>query len=317
MNILIVDKVHDILIEKLQEKSFHIDYKPDITEDEAKKIIHCYHGIIIRSKFILSKNFLEKASKLKFIGRVGAGLENIDVSFAREKGVTCLNSPEGNRNAVGEQALGMLLSLMNNLNKSDIEVRKGIWKREENRGNELKNQTVGIIGYGNTGSAFAEKLKGFNCNVIAYDKYKYNFSDDHQVKEVTLDQIYDEADILSIHLPFTDETHYMVDNSFISHFRKYFWLINTSRGQIINTNHLVKNIKNGKITGAALDVLELEKSNFEELHETEQFPEYYQSLIQMNNVILTPHIAGWTHESNRKLSEVMANKIIRLFYFQE
>jgi D-3-phosphoglycerate dehydrogenase len=316
MNILIVDKVHDILIEKLQEKSFQVDYKPDITEKEAKEIIHFYHGIIIRSKFILSKDFLKEATKLEFIGRVGAGLENIDISFARKKGIVCINSPEGNRNAVGEQALGMLLSLMNNLNKSDFEVRKGIWKREENRGYELKNQTVGIIGYGNTGSAFAEKLKSFNCNVIAYDKYKFNFSSD-VVKEVSLEKIFDEADVISLHLPLTDETHYLVDNNFINHFRKNIWLINTSRGSIINTTQLVKNLKKGKIVGTALDVFELEKTNFEELHQTEQLPDYFQQLIQMNNVILTPHIAGWTHESNRKLSEVMANKIIHHFYYRE
>jgi len=314
MNILIVDKVHDILIEKLQEKSFHIDYKPDITEEETEKIIQSYHGIIIRSKFILAKDILEKASQLKFIGRVGAGLENIDVSFAREKGIVCLNSPEGNRNAVGEQALGMLLSLMNNLNKSDFEVRKGIWKREENRGTELKNLTVGIIGYGNTGSAFAEKLQGFNCNVIAYDKYKFNFSND-LVKEVALEKIFDEADIVSLHLPLTDETHYLVEDNFINHFRKNIWLINTSRGSIINTSKLAKSLQQGKIAGAALDVFELEKTNFEELHQTEELPDYFKQLIQMNNVILTPHIAGWTHESNRKLSDVMANKVIRHFYF--
>jgi D-3-phosphoglycerate dehydrogenase len=316
MNILIVDKVHDILIEKLKEKSFHIDYKPDITKAETEKIIHSYHGIIIRSKFILAKDILEKASQLKFIGRVGAGLENIDVSFARENGIVCLNSPEGNRNAVGEQALGMLLSLMNNLNKSDFEVRKGIWKREENRGTELKNLTVGIIGYGNTGSAFAEKLQGFNCNVIAYDKYKFNFSSS-LVKEVILEKIFDEADIVSLHLPLTDETHYLVDDNFLNHFRKNIWLINTSRGSIINTIKLVKSLQQGKIAGAALDVFELEKSNFEELNQTEEMPDYFKQLIQMNNVILTPHIAGWTHESNRKLSDVMANKIIRHFYFRE
>ncbi len=316
MNILIVDKVHDILIEKLREKSFHIDYKPDITKEEAKEIIPSYHGIIIRSKFILSKDILQKVSNLKFIGRVGAGLENIDVSFANKKGIVCLNSPEGNKNAVGEQALGMLVAILNNFNKSDIEVRKGIWKREENRGNELKNKTVGIIGYGNTGGAFAQKLKGFNCNVLAYDKYKFNFSSD-LVKEVTLEQIFEEADIVSLHLPLTDETHYLVDENFINRFRKSFWLINTSRGSIVNTNHLVKELQKGKIAGAALDVLELEKTSFEELHQMEQLPDYFRQLIQMNNVILTPHIAGWTHESNRKLSEVMANKIIHHFYFQE
>jgi D-3-phosphoglycerate dehydrogenase len=314
MNIIVVDEVHDILIDKLQDKSFHVDYKPYITENEAKQVIHNYHGIIIRSKFLLSREFLQKATRLKFIGRVGAGLENIDVSYANKTGIVCINSPEGNRNAVGEQALGMLLSIMNNLNKSDIEVRKGIWKREENRGNEIKNKTVGIIGYGNTGSAFAEKLKGFSCNVLAYDKYKFNFSNDY-VKEASLEEIFDEADIVSLHIPLTEETHYLVDDNFINRFRKQFWLINTSRGKIINTGQLVKNLQNGKITGAALDVLELEKTNFEELHQTEQLPEYFQQLIQLNNVILTPHIAGWTHESNKKLSELMANKIIHHLNF--
>lgn len=312
MDILIVDKVHDILIEKLEEKAYNLDYRFDISEKEAFEIIHKYDGIIIRSKFSLSKDFLSKAKKLKFIGRVGAGLENIDTAFAIEKGILCLNSPEGNRNAVGEQALGMLLSLMNNLNKADIEVKNGIWKREENRGHELTEKTIGIIGYGNMGSAFAEKLKGFGNNVIAYDKYKHNFSDNY-VREVSLETIFDETDVLSIHVPLTDETYYMVDGDFINQFRKPFWLINTARGSVINTLHLVENLEYGKINGAALDVLELEKANFEELHQLEKLPEYFQRLIQFKNVILSPHVAGWTHESNRKLSEVMANKIIHHF----
>ncbi|MGM0496728.1 MAG: NAD(P)-dependent oxidoreductase [Bacteroidota bacterium] len=312
MDILIVDKVHNILIEKLQKESFHLDYRYDISGEEAFEIIHKYDGIIIRSKFSLSKEFLSRAKKLKFIGRVGAGLENIDLSFAKENGIVCLNSPEGNRNAVGEQTLGMLLSLMNNLNKADIEVKNGLWRREENRGHELTNKTIGIIGYGNMGSAFAEKLKGFGNNIIAYDKYKNNFSDKY-VKEVKLETIYDETDVLSLHVPLTDETYYMVDNDFIQHFRNPFWLINTARGSVINTRHIVENLKKGKIKGAALDVLELEKANFEELHQSEKLPEYFQQLIQMHNVILSPHIAGWTHESNRKLSEVMADKIIHHF----
>jgi len=312
MDILIVDKVHDILIEKLQKKSYTIDYRHDISEKEAFEIIHKYDGIIIRSKFSLSKEFLSKASKLKFIGRVGAGLENIDISFAKENGILCLNSPEGNRNAVGEQALGMLLSLMNKLNKADIEVKNGIWKREENRGHELTDKNIGIIGYGNMGSAFAEKLKGFGNNVIAFDKYKNNFSDDY-VREVSLETIYNEADVLSLHVPLTDETYYMVNNDFIQQFRKPFWLINTARGSVVNTLHLVNNLENEKIKGAALDVLELEKANFEELHQSEKLPEYFKQLIQFKNVILSPHVAGWTHESNRRLSEVMANKIIHHF----
>ena len=312
MHILIIDNVHDILIQKLREKQCHVDYKPSITKKEAEKILPYYNGIIIRSKFPLNKEFLSYGKKLQFIGRVGAGLENIDQAFAKEKGIICLNSPEGNKTAVGEQALGMLLSVMNNINNSDKEVRQGLWKREENRGNELSALTVGIIGYGNMGSAFARTLKGVGCNVIAYDKYKYDFSDEY-VREVTLDQLQDESDVLSIHIPLTEETNYMINRRFIQQFRKPIWFINTSRGKIVHTEEIVSELENGKIKGAALDVLELEKTNFEELHETDNLPGYFKKLIHMNNVLLTPHIAGWTHESNRKLSEVMANKIIVQF----
>ncbi|MFP4447686.1 MAG: NAD(P)-dependent oxidoreductase [Bacteroidales bacterium] len=309
MNILIIDTVHEILIKKLRDTGFSVDYIPHIDENEIENIIHQYSGLILRSKLKIGPKLIDKGSRLKFIARVGAGMENIDIKYAKTQGIICFNSPEGNRDAVGEQAVGMLLSIMNNICKANSEVKKGIWDREGNRGVELKNRTVGIIGYGNMGSAFAEKLSGLGCNIISYDKYKFNFSN-HFTKEVTLQQLFDETDILSIHVPLTPETHYMVNHKFINSFRKPIYIVNTARGKIINTKDLTKNLKNGKVLGAALDVLEIEKSTFEEINNKEEFPSYYKELTSLDNVILTPHVAGWTEESNRKLSEIIANKII-------
>ncbi len=312
MKVLIVDTVHDILLSKLKEKGFIVDYKPQITEKEAKNQVPEYTGIIIRSKFKIDKEFIDTGKNLRFIGRVGAGLENIDIQYASTKKIKCFNSPEGNRDAVGEHALGMILSLMNKINTAHLEVKKGIWQRGKNRGMEIKNKTVGIVGYGNMGSAFAEKLKGMSCRIIAYDKYKFGFSKEY-IQEVQLAQIFDESDILSLHVPLTEETFYMVDDEFFKSFRKPIFIINTARGAVVKTEDLVKNLKNNKVLGAALDVLEFEKTSFEELHQTNQLPEYFKELTKMENVILSPHIAGWTHESNRKLSEIIANKIIAEF----
>lgn len=309
MSILIVDTVHEILMQKLTDKGFSVDYLPEIAESEIASIINKYSGLILRSKVKVGKKLIDKGNRLKFIARVGAGMENIDTKYAKSQGIKCFNSPEGNRDAVGEQAVGMLLAIMNNICKANSEVKNGIWEREGNRGVELKNKTVGIIGYGNMGSAFAEKLNGLGCTTISYDKYKYNFSNQF-TKEVTLQELFDETDVLSIHVPLTSETHYLVDHKFINSFRKPIYLINTARGQIINTQHLTKNIKSGKVIGAALDVLEIEKSTFEEIKDKSEFPDYFKEIMSMDNVILTPHVAGWTEESNRKLSEVIANKII-------
>lgn len=312
MRVLFIDSTHKSLPEKLEAAGFDIDYNVKISKDEILKNIHQYDGVIIRSKIKLDKDILDLATNLKFIGRVGAGLENIDVKYAESKGIKCFNSPEGNRDAVGEQAIGMLLTLFNNIIKADSEVRTGMWLREENRGLEIKGKTVGIIGYGNMGSAFAQRLKGFEAHVIAYDKYKFNYSDEY-VLEKTLETLFNETDILSFHVPLTEETKFMVNDEFINRFKKSIYIINTARGKILKTDDLVKNLKSGKVLGAALDVLEYEQVSFENLHSSNQLPEAFQYLVNSKNVVLTPHIAGWTHESNIKLSEFLADKIIAAF----
>lgn len=309
--ILFIDSTHPILREKLVHANFDCDYFVNLEREKILSIIHQYDGIIIRSKTKINTEFLDKAKKLQFIGRVGAGLENIDLDYAEKKGVTCFNSPEGNRDAVGEHALGMLLSLFNNLNRANFEVKNGIWRREENRGIEIKGKTVGIIGYGNMGSAFAQRLKGFDAKVISYDKYKKNYSDGNTI-ECNLEEIFEKSDILSLHVPLTPETEFMIDNNFIKKFKKNIFIINTARGKVVKTADLVKNLMTGKIAGAALDVLEYEKSSFESLNEN-NFPEDFKYLIQKDNVILSPHVGGWTHESNIKLAEFLADKIIKKF----
>jgi len=308
--ILFIDTAHPALMQELKQDGFQCDYFADIGRDELKKIVHNYTGIIVRSKVKLDEDFLEKASLLRFIGRVGAGMENIDLSYAESNGIKCLNAPEGNRDAVGEQAIGMLLALFNNLLVADKEVRGGIWQREKNRGLELGGKTVGIIGYGNTGSAFARKLSGFGVEVIAYDKYKTNYSDDFAT-ETTMDTLFEKSDILSLHVPLTEETNYLVNNEFISLFQKEIYLINTSRGKVVKTADLVNNLQTGKIKGACLDVLEYEGLSFENLS-AEQLPDDFAKLVQMPNVILSPHIAGWTHESNFKLAMTLVEKIREL-----
>ena len=282
----------------------------DYTNNSRKEIlsvISAFTGAVIRSKFTIDSAFLDRAINLKFIARSGAGLENIDLDYAKTKNVKIYNSPEGNRTAVGEQAVGMLLSLFNNLNRADSEVRKGIWDREGNRGHELSGKTVGIIGYGNMGSAFAQRLLGFECKVLAYDKYKKGFGD-KLVKEVSLETIFKEADILSLHTPLTKETRDLIDDEFIRSFEKNIYIINTARGQSLNTSDLVNGLKSGKVLGACLDVLEYEKTSFEKL-DSSKLPEPFQYLINSDKVILSPHVAGWTHESYVKLSTFLADKI--------
>jgi D-3-phosphoglycerate dehydrogenase len=305
--ILFIDSVHPVLMDDFTDIGFKCDYFPEYKKEDYEKIIHEYFGVIIRSKIKLDKHILEKANQLKFIGRVGSGLENIDVEFAEKKAIKCFNSPEGSRDAVGEHALGMILSLLNNLNKADKEVRQGKWNREKNRGTEIKDKTIGIIGYGNMGSAYAEKISGFGAKVIAYDKYKFNYSDKF-VTETDIETIFKETDILSLHVPLTEETTYMVDDNFINKFKKEIYLINTSRGKVVKTNDLVKNIQSGKIKGAALDVLEYEDLSYENLIK-ENFTEAFKFLINSDKVILSPHIAGWTFESEYKLAKVLVDKI--------
>lgn len=306
MKILHLDKNHELLINQLNEIGYanHEDYISSKIEIETK--ILKYDGIIIRSRFSIDRQFLDAATNLKFIGRVGAGLENIDCDYAEQKGVILFNAPEGNRNAVGEHSLAMLLSLFNKLNKADQEVRQGQWNREDNRGIELDGKTVGLIGYGNMGKAFAKKLRGFDVEVLCYD-IKANVGDNN-CKQVSLEELQSKADVLSLHTPQTELTLNMVNAEFINAFKKPFWLINTARGKSVVTADLVEALKNKKILGAGLDVLEYEKSSFENLF-TSDLPKAFQFLIQSQNVILSPHVAGWTIESKEKLAQTIVDKI--------
>ncbi len=308
--VLFIDTVHPLIREELTTHGFSCELFPDQGKEELMKLVHYYFGIIIRSRINLDKEILSKATELRFIGRVGSGMENIDVKYAAGRGVQCFNSPEGNRDAVGEHTTGMLLSLMNNLNRADHQVREGKWRREENRGTEIKGKTIGIIGYGNMGSAFAQRLQGFEATVLSYDKYKKNYSDGNTI-ETTLEKIFESADILSLHVPLTEETRTMCDNAFFNRFKKNIWFINTSRGPVVNTADLSEQLRSGKIMGAALDVLEYEDSSFENL--SGNFTESLRFLLESDKVILTPHIAGWTVESNIKLAKVLVDKILKAF----
>ena len=306
--VLIVDEVHQILLETLDKKGITYTYLPKISLPEAKAIISNYSGIIIRSKFKIDKDFIDLSPNLKIIGRVGAGLENIDTEYCNNKNIKVVNSPEGNRDAVGEHALGMILSLFNKIKQADLQIRNGVWDRENNRGIELAGKTIGIIGYGNMGSAFAKKLSGFDVNVMAYDKYKNNFSDKY-VKEVTQNEIFKDADIISLHTPLTDETKYLINSDFIQKFKKPIYTINTARGQSLNIADLVNELKNGKVLGACLDVLEYEKLNFENIASNNS-SESFSYLLKSEKVVLSPHVAGWTDESYVKISKVIADKFI-------
>ena len=307
MNILHLDSNHPLLINQLNELGFtnHEDYLSSKKVVERK--IKNYQGIVIRSRFKIDKTFIDAASNLQFIARVGAGLESIHCEYAQTKGIYLISAPEGNRNAVSEHALGMLLALMNRLLIADNEVRLGEWKREQNRGDELDGKTVGIIGYGNTGKAFAKKLQGFDINVVFYD-IKDNLEDE-MAKQVALETLKKQADVLSLHVPFTDLTNKMVDKKFIDSFSKPFYLINTARGKCVVTKALVEALQSGKIIAAGLDVLEYEQTSFENLFNDRNIPKDFQELLNLKNVILTPHIAGWTHQSKEKLSQTIVDKI--------
>ena len=280
------------------------DYTSSKEDIELK--IDQYDGIILRSRFRIDKQFIDAAKNLKFIGRVGAGLENIDSDYAVEKGITLIAAPSGNRNAVGEHTLGMLLSLFNKLNKADKEVRLGKWQREDNRGIELDGRTIGIIGYGNMGKAFAKKLIGFDVDVLCYD-IKDHVGNEH-AKQVSLKEFQEKVDIVSLHTPQTPLTLNMVNKEFINKFKKSFWFINTARGKSVVTADLVEALKIGKILGAGLDVLEYENASFESLFSS-KISESFQYLIKSENVLLTPHVAGWTVESKEKLAQVIVDKI--------
>lgn len=303
--ILIVDDLHPAFKESAAMQGYEVDDRPDISRAETLAVISDYTGIAVRTKFRIDEELMQAGTQLKFIARAGAGLDNIDEVFAKSRGIQLINAPEGNRDAVGEHALGLLLSLMNNLRRADLEIRSGQWDREGNRAYELKGKTVGIIGYGFMGSSFARKLSGFEVNVIAYDKYKTGFSDEY-VREVSMEEIVKFSDVLSLHIPLTRETRQMVDQEYLLHFKKPIFLVNTARGEVVNTKAVLHAIKENRILGAGLDVLETEK--FPALEAQEWFAELRQS----EKVLLTPHVGGWTFESYRKISEVLAAKLASL-----
>ncbi len=311
VHILHIDSNHPLLWDQLGQAGFvnHKDFTSSKEEIEAK--IQDYQGIVIRSRFKIDKTFLDKATNLQFIARVGAGLESIDCAYAESKNIVLIAAPEGNRNAVAEHSLGMILSLFNNLNQADAEIRSGHWNRESNRGHELDGKTVGIIGYGNMGKAFAKKLRGFEVDVLCYD-IQENVCDAN-AKQVSFTEFQQKVDVLSLHLPWTPETDKMVNAEFINGFAKPIWIINTSRGKNIVTADLVSALQSKKVLGAGLDVLEYEKLSFETLFQEATTPEAFQYLLNAKNVILTPHIAGWTVESHERLAQVIVDKIKALY----
>ncbi len=316
VKILHIDSNHPLLWEQLEQAGFHNEADFTSSKSEIETKIQNYHGIVIRSRFKIDREFIDKATNLKFIARVGAGLESIDCDYARSKKIHLIAAPEGNRNAVGEHAIGMLLSLMNKLNRADKLVREGKWIREGNRGYELEGKTVGLIGYGNMGKSFAKKLRGFDVEVLCYDVLPD--VGDENAKQVLLQELQQKADVLSLHIPWTPETDKMINTNFINAFAKPFWFINTSRGKNVVTDDLVTALQTGKVIGAGLDVLEYEKLSFENLFLSSpaeagsEKPKAFEYLLQSENVILTPHIAGWTFESHQKLAQVIVDKIKKI-----
>ncbi|UTW64245.1 2-hydroxyacid dehydrogenase [bacterium SCSIO 12741] len=305
--ILFIDSVHPILKNELESMGFECHWHVDHSQEQIQAEIADYVGVVIRSKFPMNREMIDRAKQLRFIARSGAGMENIDVEYAREKGIHLFNSPEGNRDAVGEQAVGMLLSLMQNLRQADQQVRQGIWDREGNRGIELMGRHVGLIGYGNMGQAFARRLSGFGVKTLAYDKYKKEYSDSFAT-EATLNELFVKAEVISFHVPQTDETIYYLDDDFVSSMENPFFLINTARGKVVQTDALVRGLQSGKILGACLDVLEYESSSFGDIFQLEM-PDAMKYLIESDRVILSPHVAGWTVESYEKLSTFLAEKV--------
>lgn len=309
MRILVTDSTHPILHDLLRQAGHEVVEDTTLNYDTLLSVIPQYDALVVRSKIIIDRPFLDRARHLRCIGRVGAGMETIDVDYAESLGIRCLNSPEGNRDAVGEHALGLLLALFNNIARADAEVRQGLWQREANRGLELKDRTVGIIGFGNMGSAFAQRLQGFECNIIAYDKYKPAGYAPAYVQEVSLHELQQRAQVLSLHVPLTPETRHMVDYPFIQRFRHPFHLINTSRGAVVDTPGLVRALDEGLILGTALDVIEYEDMTRDGL-DLDHLPDAFHYLLHSPRAVLTPHVAGWTVESKEKLASVLAQKII-------
>ena len=309
MKIAILDKVHPLIEEDFCKQGWQCVNLFEVSRDELKKTIHLYHGIILRSRIKMDEDFLKEATSLKFIGRPGAGLENVDLDYCASKDIQVFRSPEGNRDALAEHTIGMILSLFNNLKRADTEVRKGVWLREENRGHELMGKTIGLIGYGFMGKAFAQRLQGFGVAVIAYDKYLENFGDKN-AKEVSLQTIFDQSDIVSLHTPLTTETIGMINDDFLSQFKKPIYFINTARGKSVETSSIVTGIESKKILGVCLDVSEYESSTFSKLA-TNSIPKDLQFLYDSDRAVLTPHIAGWTHEAKFKMADYLVKKILK------
>ena len=307
MHILITDQVDSVLIALLKKNRINYTYNLEENEDEILEKIHDFDGMIVRNRLNINSTFLKKAINLKFIARYGSGMEKIDTQKAKELGITCFNAAEGNANSVGEHAAGMLLSLLHNITNSHQELSKNIWEREKNRGVELENMTIGIIGYGNTGRAFARKMISFDCEIIVYDKYKSDFGN-KKIHEVNMETIYTKSDIVSFHVPLNDETLHMFNENFINNMRKQFYLINTSRGKVVSTTHLVNGLTNKTILGACLDVFENESEKFNSINIDDSF----NYLVNCPNVIMTPHIAGLSKNANTKLSEIIVSKILAL-----
>ncbi len=293
-------------INQLEAVGYRVNYQPNISQSDLENIIENYTGLIVSTNIQVRKSLIDKALRLKWVGRAGSGMENIDSPLANSKNIYCFNSPEGNRNAVAEHALGMLLTLFRNIALANQQIRNGIWKREENRGIELHGLNMGIIGFGNTGAAFAQKLQGFAVHVYAYDKYKSGFGSGY-IHECNLQKIYEVADIISLHIPLNDETMAFANKTFFSNFSKTVFFINTSRGKVLNTNDLLEALDSGKVKGACLDVFETEPLLTEYLKHNS----WYQQLIARDNVILTPHIAGWTHTSKKKIGKVLLEKLLK------
>ena len=296
--VLIADKTHEVLEQKLREAGCEVRVEPDHDYESLVQAAQGCDGLVVRSKVIIDKVFIDRVPSLRCIGRVGAGMETIDVDYAESRGIRCLNSPEGNRDAVGEHAVGLLLALLDNIARADAEVRQGLWQREANRGYELGPLTVGIIGYGNMGQAFAKRLSGFGCRIVIYDKYKHMG---------TLEEVQREADVVSFHVPLTDETRHYLDAAFIADMAKPFFVVNTARGAVVDTEALVQGLESGKVRGAAVDVLEYENMQADSLGDV---PEALRCLMESKRTVLTPHVAGWTVESKYKLAAVLADKII-------
>ena len=299
--VLFLDTTHKYLIDQLEKKNIICDFEFSKTKSQIEKIIAKYDGIVIRSRFKIDKKFIDAAKKLKFIARAGSGLENIDTKYAEQKKIKCINAAEGNKQAVAEHALALILNLFNKINQANNELKSGKWLREENRGVELSGKKIGVIGFGNTGSSFVNLLKNFDLELLVYDKYKQNYEYKSSLKE-----IFEKAEILSLHVPLNDETKKYVDESFINKMKKPFYLINTSRGQCVDTKALIRGIKENKVKGACLDVFEHEKTSFEKLKRNRDL----SFLLNSNKTILTPHIAGWTTESYFKIAKILSEKII-------